>query len=124
MTPAPQRTQKYYCATISTTELNLITYSILTGLFPVQSSLGLQYILVVYDYDSNSILMEPMKNHSDTEMVWAHTTIFNHLQHAGFHHIIQCLDNEASTASKTWMHGCNIQFQLVPPHVHCWNAAE
>ena len=58
------------------------------------------------------------------EMVKAHTTIFDCLQHGGFQPIMQCLDNEASTALKTWMHACNIQFQLVPPHVHNWNAAE
>ena len=63
-------------------------------------------------------------NHSDTEVVQAHTTIFDHLQHAGFQPIIQCFNNEASTTIKTWMHACSIQFQLVPPHVHHQNAAE
>jgi hypothetical protein len=33
-----------------------------TGQFPVTSSRGNQYILVLYDYDTNAILMEPLKN--------------------------------------------------------------
>jgi hypothetical protein len=37
-------------------------YTDQTGCFPVTSSQGNQYILVLYDYDSNAILVEPLKN--------------------------------------------------------------
>jgi hypothetical protein len=37
-------------------------YQDLTGRFPHTSSRGNQYILVVYDYDSNAILHNPLKN--------------------------------------------------------------
>ena len=53
-----------------------------------------------------------------------HTQMFDHLQHAGFNTIIQHLDNEASMTFKKWMHDCNIQVQLLPPHVHHQNAIE
>ena len=68
---------EYYCATVGTAELNHITYSDLTDQFPVQSYSGHQYILAIYDYDSNSILVELMKNHCDMEMIRAYTTVFN-----------------------------------------------
>ena len=37
-------------------------YTDQTGRFPVTSSRGHQYVMVMYDYDSNSILTEPLKN--------------------------------------------------------------
>ena len=38
-----------------------ISYGDITGSFPFKSSRGNQYIYILYDYDSNSILAEPMK---------------------------------------------------------------
>jgi hypothetical protein len=34
------------------------------------------------------------------------------------------LDNEASQLLNTYLHEHNINFQLVPPYSHRWNAAE
>jgi hypothetical protein len=34
------------------------------------------------------------------------------------------LDNEASQLLKTYLHEHNINFQLVPPYSHRWNASE
>jgi hypothetical protein len=36
-----------------------------TGRFPIQSSRRHQYILTLYDYDSNTISTEPTKNRTD-----------------------------------------------------------
>jgi hypothetical protein len=36
-------------------------YTDLTGRFPTTSLSGNKYILIVYDYDSNSVLSAPMK---------------------------------------------------------------
>ena len=38
------------------------TYSDQTGRFPQRSSHRNKYIMVMYDYDSNAILAEPLKN--------------------------------------------------------------
>jgi hypothetical protein len=46
-------------------------YTYLTGRFPQQSSSGNKYILVLYDYDSNSIIMHAMMNRSNKEIVAA-----------------------------------------------------
>ena len=37
-------------------------YLDLTGRFPYKSARGNQYILLVYDYDSNAILVQPLPN--------------------------------------------------------------
>jgi hypothetical protein len=51
------------------------TYTDLTGGFTKMSSRGYNYILVLYDYDGNSIQAEPMKNRSDTEAIRAYENI-------------------------------------------------
>jgi hypothetical protein len=46
-----------YAARLETTQI----YSDLTGRFPTTSLSGNKYILILYDYDSNSVLSAPMK---------------------------------------------------------------
>ena len=40
-------------------------YTDQTGRFPVTSSKGSKYLMVLYDYDSNAILSEPLKSRSE-----------------------------------------------------------
>jgi hypothetical protein len=54
-----------YATTLETNQI----YSDLTGRFPTTSLSGNTYILILYDYDSNSVLSAPMKNRGDKEMV-------------------------------------------------------
>jgi hypothetical protein len=42
-------------------------YTDLPGGFPIKSNRGSQYIFVLYDFDINAILVEPMKNCTDRE---------------------------------------------------------
>ena len=39
-----------------------MSYGVLTGAFPYTSSHGNKYLYIFYDYGSNTILVEPMKN--------------------------------------------------------------
>ena len=41
----------------------------LTGKFPVTSNRGNKYLFVLYDYDSNCILICPMKSRADSEFI-------------------------------------------------------
>ena len=43
-------------------ESRMTGYVDLTGRFPYPSSQGNQYIMVMYDYDSNAIIAEPIRN--------------------------------------------------------------
>jgi hypothetical protein len=96
----------------------------LTGRFPTTSSRGNKYILVLYDYDSNAILAEPMKSRTDSEHVRAYNHLHQYLVDRGFKPTLQKLDNEASTALKRTIKSKGIDYQLVPPHSHRRNAAE
>jgi hypothetical protein len=87
------------------------TYTDLTGRFPKTSSRGYKYILVLYDYDGNSIQAAPMKNRSATEAIRAYSKIYDELTAKGLKPNFQTMDNEASTALKHLLHSKDIQFQ-------------
>ena len=95
-----------------------------TGRFPVQSSNGNKYIFVLYDYNSNCILTEPIHNRTATKLLRAYSKVQTLLKQRCFTPKLQRLDNEASTILKDYMHNQQIDFQLVPPHMHRRNTAE
>ena len=72
--------------TITTTILPLtgLIHSDLTGRFPVTSSLGNQYILVVYDYDSNAILVDPLTSRTQAEQLQGFKKLYTHSNYPGF----------------------------------------
>jgi hypothetical protein len=117
-----ERTHHVFAAVHDTTTGQIATD--LTGRFPNTSSRGNKYILVLYDYDSNAILTEPMRNRSDTEHLRAYNKLHLYLVERGFKPLLQKLDNEASIALKRTIRAKGIDFQLVPPHNHRRNAAE
>jgi hypothetical protein len=113
-----------YANLVEVSDPSLKSYSDLTGRFPVHSSQGNLYVLVVYLYDANAILVQPLKNRSEGEQIKAYETIVNriptHLQPK-----VHWMDNEASTALKrSLVEKYGIDYQLVPPHIHRRNAAE
>jgi hypothetical protein len=68
--------------------------------------------MVLYDYDSNAILAQPIKNRTAPELLKA------------FQFMEEELDNEASKLLKNYLYQQDITFQLVPPYSHRRNAAE
>jgi len=96
----------------------------LTGRFPTTSSQGNSYIIVVYDFDSNGILVAPLKNCQAEVILEAYKLIHTHLCAAGLRPQLQRLDNETSQALQDYLTAENVDYQLVPPHVHCRNAAK
>ena len=123
----PDTNQRVHTVFAATWDLPTLTgqiHSDLTGRFPVTSIQGHKYLLIVYDYDSNAILAEPLRSRSDTDLLHAYDTVINLLKQQGLMPQLQRLDNEASTALKSRLHNHGISYQLVPPHIHRRNAAE
>lgn len=96
----------------------------LTGRFPYISSRGYQYFLVVYDYNSNAILIEVLKCCSGAEICTAYQKIVTRLAQQGCAPQLFILDNEILSELTTAFTNNNIKYQLVPQEVHCRNAAE
>ena len=119
-----QHTHAMYATTICYNEPTGKLYTDLTGRFPVQSSRGNKYILVVYNFDSNSIHVKPLKSRHDHDTIKAYEEIYTMLTNCGLKPKLHWLDNEASTALKSFITNQQTQYQLTPPHIHRCNAAE
>jgi hypothetical protein len=99
-------------------------YSDQTGKFPVQSSRGHNYVMVMHECDSNAILSTPLKSRVAGELTKAWTKLYSKLQANGHAPEIHILDNECSAELKAAFKKYNVVFQLVPPHLHRSNAAK
>jgi hypothetical protein len=114
------KTQFVYAATIDAGKI----YTDQTGRFPVVSSKGNKYIMILYDYDSNAILAQPIKDRTSPELLRALQVVEQELVARGLKPILMKLNNEASKLLKTYLYQQNITFKLVPPYSHRRNAAE
>ena len=125
-TPLPKhnRTHACYAAVIDFKPTGQ-TYSDQTGKFPVTSSSGNAYLFILYDYDSNAILAEPIKNRSAESILEAYKICHARLSKAGLKPKLHRLDNECSRILKEYMtEEAQVDYQIVPPGVHRRNAAE
>ena len=111
-------------ATIIPFEANGKAFHDLTGRFPHKSSRGNEYLLIHYDYDSNGILAEPLKSRQSAEIRRGWQVLYNQLAKRGNAPSVYIMDNEASVELKTACEKYNLDYQLVPPHIHRRNAAE
>jgi len=121
--PAVQDERSHFCFA-AITEITGQVYSDQTGKFTFPSSNGNNYLFVLYDYDSNLIMAEPMKSRRAQDIVDAYKTVHTKLCRAGLHPKLARLDNECSAALKTFLIDEKIDYQLVPPGTHRRNAAE
>ena len=99
-------------------------YSDQTGCFPVTSSKGDKYLMVVYVYDANAIIARPLKNRSEQELIRVYSDMHTYLTECGMRPLLQKLDNECPEGLKKFMRSEEVDYQLVPPNVHRTNAAE
>ena len=99
-------------------------YMDLTGRFPHRSSRGNEYILVVYDYDSNAILVEALSSRTAGEIKRGWESIHRRLSTRGVSPNLYILDNECSADLKHSMTKYDVNWQLATPHLHRANAAE
>jgi hypothetical protein len=109
-----------YSAVMDTNQI----YTDLTGRFPTTSLSGNKYILILYDYDSNSVLSAPTKNRGDKDMVHAFDLLIQSLIIRGLKPHLQRLDNDASLALRNYLTKQGISYQLAPPHIYRRNNAE
>jgi hypothetical protein len=114
------KTQFVYAATIDAGQI----YTDQTGRFPVVSIKGNKYIMIVYDYDSNAILAQPIKDRTAPDLLKAFQVMEQELLARGLKPKLMKLDNEASKLLKTYLHQQDITFQLVPLYSHRRNSAE
>ena len=89
----------------------------------MQSQARYRYIMVMVEIDSNYVLVQPMKNKSNEEMVNAYEALMKRLRRAGIVPEKHVLDNKCSETLKELIHNtCTLE--LVPPGCHQRNIAE
>ena len=77
--------------------------------------------MVVFEIDSNVILVESMRNRTSGEMVKSYQTFGNRLKEQGFEPKMHVLDNECSAEFKEAIAKNGMEYQPVPPHNHLRN---
>jgi Reverse transcriptase (RNA-dependent DNA polymerase) len=113
-----------HCCFVDVFEPTGKIYTDQTGKFVTQSSTGNNYIMLLYDYDSNCILAQPFANRNSTTILAAYKVLHQQLLSRGMRPKVQLLDNECSAELKSYLQSQQIDYQLAPPHVHRRNAAE
>ena len=93
-------TNKFYFKTIEYTGQ---IYAVQKGHFPVTYSHSNKYLMVLYNYDSNAILAEPMKSHSEAKIVRAYSKLHAYLTNRGLKPVLQKIDNKAPEGPKQFM---------------------
>lgn len=102
-----------------------VVYTDQTGKFPYISISGNNYIMVIYDYDSNAILMEPIGNRKGPTLLAAHQQLHARLTNAGLRPSYIMLNNECSNAVKNFLtEEEEVAFQLTASGIHRRNTAE
>ena len=104
------------CEILSAEEL-CKSYSDKTGKFPITPSSGHTYIFVFYHYDTNTINGIAIKSRNTTEICDAWQTVYDQLKaHSEAPNIYKDM--------KTIFKETQVEYQLVPPHIHKRNVAE
>jgi hypothetical protein len=81
--------------------------------------------MVMMDFDSNAILVEPMKSRKDEEMIRAYNALLLRLKRAGIVPKKHVLDNKVSENMKNHIcDTCKFDMELVPSGCHQRNAAK
>ena len=90
----------------------------------MQSDRGNNYILVAYHYYANNILTTSLNNRTGPCILRGITKIHNKSIKRVLTPKLHIMDNEVSEDLKKYFEDSDIQFQLVPPHMHQRNSAE
>ena len=98
-------------------------YSDQPGKFPVRSTRGFRYKMIMVHIDSNEVLAEPMKNRSAAEMIRAYLALIARVRRAGFVVTKHVLDNKCSDKLKEMIKE-KCKLQLVLPGNHRANLAK
>ena len=88
------------CKTIVPFNLNIKVFSYLSGAFPHKSSRVNVYVMVMYDYDSNAIMAEPIKNRQAATICYTFLKIHKVLKARVSNPKVYIMDNECSSDLK------------------------
>jgi Reverse transcriptase (RNA-dependent DNA polymerase) len=121
--PTPDNHRSHLCY-LAAAEPKQVVYTDQTGRLPHPSASGNNYLLIAYDYDSNAILLRPIKNRTAEALTAAIADVHSTLTKGGCRPLFHRLDNECPQHLKDYLTNRNVTYQLAPPDDHRSNAAE
>ena len=80
--------------------------------------------MVLFEVDSNNILIEAMKSWTAGNMILAYQTLIDRLKEKGIQPMMHVLDNECSAEVTMAIKRNGMKYQHVPPHDYRRNIAE
>jgi hypothetical protein len=95
-----------------------------TSSFIAPSSTGSNELLILGDYNSNYIHAKPMKNITATKNLATYKCAHSLFVQAGLGPILQRLNNKCSSILKDFLRAKDVNFQIVPSHIHHHNPAK
>ena len=109
MEPEEDKTADWelFCFAALAEEFNNTIYSHATGKFPVPSYNGNRYVMIIYVYDANAILVRPMENRKKETMVNTFTDVYNFLKRRKLAPKLHIMDNECSKVLLDYIKGNN-----------------
>ena len=93
MTPSPEEKNEDMFIAFLVVDTTGTLYTDLTGKFPVTSISGHKYAIVLYHYDSNGIILRPMKKRSDIEETIFYEDIYNYIKARNCKPKLNIMDN-------------------------------
>ena len=81
-----------------------------TGRFPFTSSCGSKYLMVLYDHNSNAILVEPLTLHNECKLIIDTRALHAYLSDRSLTPQYQILDNECPGGLKTFLRATSVNF--------------
>ena len=80
--------------------------------------------MILYVYNSNAILVKPIKSQAAAELTCAYSPLYTYLIKCSRQPKVSKLDNKAPAALKDLFKQYNVVYQLALPHCHRCNSAE
>ena len=81
-------------------------------------------VMVLYEYNSNTILTKPLKKDTTPELVRAQMRLIQYLFGRGLKPYDLRIDNKCPEALKYFFRGNSVHFQFCPPNDHRTNLTE
>jgi hypothetical protein len=110
--------------TIAFEDLKGIIATDLPGRFPTTSGQGNSYVMVMYDFDSNTINAVAIKNRKKESLIKGYNELYEDLKKVGINPVLHRLDNETSDDLLREIEAKGMEYQIASPGDHRLNHAE
>ena len=99
-----------------------IVFTNITGQFPFTRNWGMQYMLILYAYDSSSILVGLIKLRSDSDILRANYILYDTLETTIYAPKLNTMHNDASKELKQLLQKRKTLVKLEPLHINRLNS--